>query len=267
MLATFTLRVPESKRLIAKAVKELPEVKKALQHHKIIVAGGTTNAYVAEELIGEGLRREYYTAGTINQGLPCVTDPEHRIEPLTLKAGQKQEQDWLDFLDSFGSEDVFIKGANAFDAQGVAGVLAAHPEGGTVGFSLGTLVARGAQLIIPVGLEKRIDSVQRASKMVGIEQIDYSLGRKVGLIPISNGKIITELESLEILTGVKAEQIAAGGIGDSAGAVTLVIEGEEEQVTKTMSLIKGLKGEPALEGNRRSCSICNDQCNRVLNIE
>ncbi|MCK8817937.1 hypothetical protein MWH28_11270 [Natroniella sulfidigena] len=267
MLATFTLTVPESKRLIAKAVKELPEVKKALKSHKIIVAGGTTNGYVAEELTGKKLRKEYYTAGTINQGLSCVTDPEQRVKPLTLEAGQAGEEDWLDLLDSFGSQDVFIKGANAFDDQGVAGVLAAHPEGGTVGFSLGTLVARGAQLIIPVGLEKRIDSVQRASKMVGIEQVDYSLGMKAGLIPISSGKIITELEALEVLTGVKAEQIAAGGVGGSTGAVTLAVEGSEEEVKETLALIKGLKGEPALKDNKRICNSCDDQCNRVLNIE
>ncbi|WP_408955044.1 hypothetical protein [Natroniella sp. ANB-PHB2] len=266
MLATFTLTVPESKRLIAKGVKELPEVKRALKQHKIIIAGGTTNGYIVEELTGKKLRKGYYTAGTINQGLPCVTDPEQRIEPLTLEAGQEQE-DWLKFLDSFGNQDVFIKGANAFDAQGVAGVLAANCEGGTVGSSLGILLARGSQLIIPVSLEKRINSVQQASKMVGIERIDYSLGMKVGLIPISNGKIVTELEALKILTGVKSEQIAAGGVGGSTGAITLAIEGEEEQIKETMSLIKEIKGEPALEDNKKDCNLCDEQCNRVLNIE
>jgi len=266
MLATFTLTVPESKRLIAKGVKALPEVKEAMEKHKIIVAGGTTNGYVAEELIEKELEKEYYTAGTVSQGLHCSTAPNKRIKSLTLEAGEGQDEDWLDFLGEFTSRDVFIKGANAFDNEGIAGVLAGHPEGGTIGAAIGTLIARGAYLIVPVGLEKRIESVKKASQLVGIDKIDYSYGMKAGLIPVTYGKIVTELEALNILTGVEVEQIAAGGIGESSGAVTLAVEGTEDEVVATMELIKEIKGEPKLEANKKACKDCPNHCNQIKEI-
>jgi hypothetical protein len=89
---------------------------------------------------------------------------------------------------------------------------------------------------------------------------------KVGLIPVTYGKIITELEALDLLTRVKAEQIAAGGIGNSNGAVTLVIEGERDQVLETMELIKDTKGEPKLEANKKACKDCPNQCNNIKKL-
>jgi len=46
-------------------------------------------------------------------------------------------------LKNFGPESVFIKGANAVDPEGNAGVFTAHPSGGTIGFAYGILSARG----------------------------------------------------------------------------------------------------------------------------
>ena len=42
----------ESKRLIARAVVAMTPVRRALENGRVIVAGGTTNAYVAEEILG-----------------------------------------------------------------------------------------------------------------------------------------------------------------------------------------------------------------------
>ena len=47
-----TLTVAESKRLIAKAVAQMPIVKNALENGMVIITKGTTNAYVAEEITG-----------------------------------------------------------------------------------------------------------------------------------------------------------------------------------------------------------------------
>ena len=48
--ALITLTPAESKRLIAKGVAAMPEVKKALETGIIIIARGTTNTYVVEEI-------------------------------------------------------------------------------------------------------------------------------------------------------------------------------------------------------------------------
>ena len=47
------LTVAESKRLIGKAVAQMPIVKNALANGMVIVIKGTTDAYVAEELTGK----------------------------------------------------------------------------------------------------------------------------------------------------------------------------------------------------------------------
>ncbi|HDN67541.1 MAG TPA: hypothetical protein ENF86_01135, partial [Firmicutes bacterium] len=57
------LTVAESKRLIAKGVKELEVVKRALRDGMVTVAMGTTNTYVAEELSGQRIAKFSYTTG------------------------------------------------------------------------------------------------------------------------------------------------------------------------------------------------------------
>src|SRR5688572_5431877 len=47
----FLITVPAGKRLIAKAVVSLEEIQKALESNTIVIVGGTTNGYVAEELL------------------------------------------------------------------------------------------------------------------------------------------------------------------------------------------------------------------------
>lgn len=56
MKAIISLTVPEGKRLIAKAVVHLPEVKRARETGKILLKGGTTVSAIAQELVGAPLR-------------------------------------------------------------------------------------------------------------------------------------------------------------------------------------------------------------------
>jgi hypothetical protein len=66
-----TLTPSESKRLIAKGVMKLEEVPRALKHGAIIISLGTTNAYVAEEILNavsesiECIDKQRYAAGVI----------------------------------------------------------------------------------------------------------------------------------------------------------------------------------------------------------
>ena len=236
----------ESKRLIAKAVAVLPEVQAALKKGRVVIAGGTTNAFVAEELLGVSLSKVHYTAGVISSGELGVTASEGRIQPYILVNGRMVDVRYQDIIREFEVGDVFIKGANAIDMYGNAGVIVAGDSGGTIGTVLPTLLARGAHLIMPVGLEKLVPSVIEASERCGIGRFKYATGVPVGLIPVVNGKVVTEIQALEILAGVISTHVASGGVGGSEGAVVLAIEGLEEEVAEAFELIRSIKGEPAL---------------------
>jgi hypothetical protein len=143
--------------------------------------------------------------------------------------------------------DVYIKGCNALNYKtGVAGILIGHSEGGTIGAVLGDIYGKRINLILPVGLEKNVyEDINRISRILQ-EDTEY-LRETPRLLPVT-GKIITEIEALEILTGVKALQIAGGGVGGAEGAVRLLIEGDRAEIEKAMKLVESIQGEPAFFG-------------------
>ena len=250
-----TLTPTESKRLIAKAVAALPEVKRALRQGTIVIGLGTTNARVAEELLGKKIEREKFVAGAVLPKGTCVVPRERRRGDIIIRGGKLIESKLNDVLPELTAGDVFIKGANALDASGAAGVLLASRRGGTVGSVLGTLMARGVNFIIPVGLEKFIPgSIQRVSKTTGIFRASYATGCPLGIMPVA-GKVITELEAFEILTGAKAITMGKGGIFGAEGSVTLFVQGTQKQLSKARKLVNGIKGEPStkVETNCRTC--------------
>lgn len=248
MRAIFTLTSSEGKRLIAKGVRHLPELGKALSQGKVIIAGGTTNAYVAEEILGQEVSKLYYSAGVITNGKTTVTPHDKRLAPFVIVKGEVVEEKWEDVLEHFGPDDVFIKGANAIDANGMAGVLLSHPQGGTIGKALGTLAARGSHLVVPVGLEKMIPSVAQAARNCGKMCFPHSLGLSVGMMPLVQGNVITELVALENLANVEAVALGAGGVGGSEGAVVIAVFGDADDVEHVFNVVKKIKGEPPVPG-------------------
>ena len=63
MKRQVVLTVSESKRLIAKGVAIMPEVRKATKEGMVVVATGTTNSYVLEELWGKKIDKRRYKIG------------------------------------------------------------------------------------------------------------------------------------------------------------------------------------------------------------
>jgi hypothetical protein len=245
MRAQVTLRSEESKRLIAKGVAELPSVKKAMADHTIVIVGGTTNGFVAEELSGEKIGRiTAYTIGIITDGVTTLSDEEGRIPPYVITKGKVRDRDyhWKDYMKEIKAGDVFIKGANALDHTGMVAVLASNNTGGTIGGVWGTLTQRNVEIVAPVGLEKLIPDVRDAVEFMKGKAIDEAMGDKVGLMPVIGATVVTEITALKLLYNVEARCIAAGGIGNTQGAVTLVMDGEEDDVKKAMALIRQIKG-------------------------
>ena len=244
--AMVVLNPSESRRLLAKATVATPEVQHALQHGTIIIGRGITNAYVTEELLGmtidpkAGLTVGMVCGGitTGNSGPPATT--RHVIRRGEVVEGADSKVEIL----SFGPDDVFIKGANAIDMDGNAGIFASSLVGGTIGMVWPVVTPRGACLLMPVGLEKLIPSVIAAARCTGIYHFKWSMGLPARLMPIELGQVITEIQALALLAGVKATHIGSGGVGGSEGAVVLSIEGDEEAVDKAFELVKSIKGEP-----------------------
>ena len=166
-----------------------------------------------------------------------------------LVNGAPVDREPADVLKEFEGGDVFIKGANAVDPEGNAGVIMANGMGGTIGGAIGVVMSRGAHLIVPVGLEKMVASIKAASQKAGIKRLKYPSGGTVGLMPIMGGTVVTEIEALRILTGVEATHMASGGIGGSEGSVVLIVEGPDKRVRAAFELWESIKGEPPVPGS------------------
>jgi len=166
--AVFTLKSAESRRLIAKAVAAMEEVKQAKEKAYIILAGGTTNGFVAQEILGDMEIKPYLaTVGTSTDGVLCVTKPDSRKPfPGVLYKGEPVDKSISDAFQDFHLETVVIKGANAVDPEGNVGVITAGFDGGTVPKIIGTVTSQGLTYITPVGLEKLVPSVKEAAKAV-----------------------------------------------------------------------------------------------------
>lgn len=266
MKAAFTLIPVESKRLIAKAVVQMEEIKIAKQEAYIILNGGTTNGYIAQELLGmKDLEPQKFTAGTNTHRLLCVTDADKRTPfPIILYKGERSAKTLPEALQDFHIESVLIKGANAVDSEGNVGVITSGFDGGTIGATYGTAFSQGMKYIFAVGLEKLVASVKEAAAWIGgAKTLDYTIGADFGIFCIPNGIVVTEIEALKILADVEAKHVASGGVGESAGAVVLVIKGEEANVRKAISIVESIKGEPALKGFKGTCETCPYNCKFV----
>jgi len=242
----FVLTPSESKRLIAKGVVAMPEVEAALKSGRLVLCTGSTNAYIAEEILGEPIQREEFITGRIVDGKLGGSGGPNRLATFVLDKGAKLDIPWQEALKDLTAGDVVIKGANAVDADGYAGILLGNPVGGTIGAVLGPVVALGAHLIVPVGLEKLIPSVLDAAEAYsGVRRVKHTLdGYPVGFMPLVNATVVTEIQALETLFSVGATQMAGGGIAGSEGSVVILVEGLEPDVKECMDFVASIKGEP-----------------------
>jgi hypothetical protein len=260
MQALFTLTSSESKRLLGKAVAALPEVQHAKAHGYLVVSRGSTNAFIIEELMNSKTDKERYVAGLIIKGVLCVLGTDLRSKPVTFHKGEVQAVEPGSVIDKLVPGDIFIKGANAVDPYGNVGVLMAGAGGGTMGQFYMALKAQGVETIYPVGLEKLIPSVEEAARYGGKMMLGRTIGCRVGMACVTDGRVITEIEAIESLFGLNAIHYASGGWGGAEGSVTLIVEGEDNDVGACLDLIEKIKGEPPLPATKSPCKTCGAPC-------
>jgi len=255
MLCQIILTPWESRRLIAKAVVQLPEVQHALQHGIVCVARGTTTSFIMDEIL-KNFQKENYVMGCVEPERLCLVQKENQLPEISFIKGEVKKITSAEIVKDMGSGDVFIKGANAVDCNFEAGILLGSSAGGTIGSVIGAIYAKGINLIIPVGLEKLIPyPVREASLYTGITRVDYSMGMPVGLFPV-RGKVVTEIQALQQF-GITAIPIASGGVNGAEGATILSIQGENDNVRKILELINEIKGEKPLRIPSGDCPKCD----------
>jgi hypothetical protein len=157
----FCVTVSMGKRIIGKALAAHPDIRAVLAKGTLVVLAGTTNGYVAEEILAsvgqaEGFSREGFRRGmTVAPGArPLKAELK---EDVILRDGEVVHgQTIYDIVDDLKTGDIVIKGANAFDPRGQPAVLIGHPQGGTVMALITAVIGRRVRLIVPVGLEKRV---------------------------------------------------------------------------------------------------------------
>jgi hypothetical protein len=240
------------KRLIAKATVECLSRNNDINKKTIVIIAGTTNGYVAEELLAiigqlEAFNRKRFFRGVTTPPAVKTTDTgrlpdesQFAGDVVIVNGSWERGKTIFDVVDSLKEGDVIIKGANSVDPdRKKAGILIGHPKGGTIIAALQTVIGKRVALVIPVGLEKRIaddiDDVARTLNRPG------SAGFR--LMPVS-GEIITEIEAIKILFGLDARLIAAGGIGGAEGSVWLCVEGAKEKEEQARAFLGKVAGEP-----------------------
>lgn len=252
-LRQFVISPAAGKRLIAKALAAHPVVLNALKYGTVVILAGTTNGYVVEEIfkalhISESFPRKYFVRGIILPPYAEVTS-EGRLKDeskfpgdvvLTRGVWQKGKTVY-DIVNDLKEGDVVLKGANALDLQRrQAAVLIGHPKAGTIGVTLPAIVGRRVNLIIPVGLEKRVN----ADLFALAEKINVPGAKGYRLLPVP-GQVFTEIEAIQLLTGATAELIAAGGVCGAEGSCLLAVTGTEAQEDAAERLLLSVASEPS----------------------
>jgi hypothetical protein len=280
MRAQVSLLPTESKKLIAKAVANMDEVKIALKEGIVVMHPSSSTLFLVEEILGKVPETEVWMCGAITPRAACgddavkvwmTTHPEARgkgspeafpFSWVIEKCKLSQEETLASLFTRMGPKDVYVKGVNAIDPQGKVGVLIGNQiEGGTIGRVIAAQKEKHFTIIYPVGLEKLIPiSIQEAAAAAKDRlNLSYSMGGRCSLL-ICEGKVVTELKAIKLLTGATATPIAAGGVDGAEGAITLVVTGEDNQVKKAIAYIEEVKGAKISRQFRQTdCTKCNDE--------
>jgi len=244
--AQIVLTVSESKRLIAKGVAKMPIVREALKNGIVIICKGTTNTYVAEEILGKKIAHGAYVLGRTypEKGGKRLRSVESIGEVVLVKGKHRDDLSLAEAVRMLKPGDVVIKGANALDYENkLAAVIVGSSSAGTTGKILPYVGARKAHLVIPVGLEKLV-----AGSPIDIVKKMREPTESLNDIPsmfLLTGHIVTELEALKLLADISAFQAAAGGVGGAEGSVRLICRGPRRKVQNALNLAEQIQGEPS----------------------
>ena len=248
----FLITPQAGKRLIARTLANHPAIIKVLKNGTLVIIAGTTNGYVAEEIlrthkISNDFSRKHFFRGITIPPTKTVT-AEGRLSDeskfpgdIVIRKGVWEKENTIaDVIDDLKEGDVILKGANALDLnRKQAAILIGHPKAGTIGLTLPVVVGRRVKLIIPVGLEKRVNGDLNSIA----EKLNAPGVGGYRLLPVP-GEVFTELEAMRALTGAEVDLIAAGGVCGAEGSCWIALNGSEEQEEFAEQIIASVADEP-----------------------
>lgn len=251
----FVMTPAAGKRLIGKAMVQHGSIRNALKKGTLVIVAGTTNGYVAEEILKERgqaktFRRDHFYRGIILPPDRPKSSSGRRYDEskfpgdvVIVKGMYQKGKTIFDVIDDLREGDVILKGANAVDLiQRRAAILIGAPKAGTIGAALPAVAGRRVRLILPVGLEKRvyenIDVLAAKMNAPGVQ------GPR--LMPVS-GEIFTELDAIALLTGASVSLVASGGVGGAEGSIWLAVSGKPAQEKAAETLLQSVVNEPAFD--------------------
>lgn len=244
VFAGINLTVSEGKRLIAKGIMAMPAVKDKLEKGMIIVTKGTTNTYIAEELLNKSVEHGSFVIGHFApEGQTPVNAEKKQMQEVVIKDGKVLDVGYDDALKMLEPGDIVMKGGNLLNySMKQAAVCIGAPNGGTT-YKLLPYVGEGkAELIIPIGLEKETT--------VNLEDLEKALNagnERLNSVPrlylFRTGMVFTEIEAIRQFADVKVFPYGVGGVAGREGGVSLVISGKETEVNKVLELVKAVQGE------------------------
>lgn len=251
----YVLTPAAGKRIIAKSLLHIPSIIDALQNKTVVIIAGTTNGYVAEELLNsigqaEGFSKQRFFRGVTlppkyETNATGRLNDESRFpgDVVIVKGKWEKGKTIIDVATDLQEGDLIIKGANAVNLDSMqAAIYIGHPTGGTISVALQAVIGRRIQLYLPVGLEKRISG--------DINKIAVKLNSPnangLRYLPVS-GNVITELQAINLISGAEAELVAGGGVCGAEGSCWIAVSGTEEQLNRADELLKFAGQEPNFE--------------------
>ena len=232
----------EGKRLIAKGLASDERVLKAAREHTLVIIGGTTNGYAAEEIL-KALGLGTFDRSGFFRGIfkgPQAAKLSSVVGDIMIRKGELITGRVIDDIEPELEEgDMILKGGNALylkDRQ--VGVVIGNARYGTLDHIGRAYFGRRVAVIAPIGLEKRVElPITELMKFVNAPDCT---GTRLALSP---GEPYTETDALSVC-GVRTILLSSGGVAGFEGSVLLVIEGTEDQIKAAEELIKSVKGEP-----------------------
>ncbi len=240
----ISLTPAAGKQLIALALAQNERLLNAAREHTLVIVAGTTNTCVAEavlEALGEsGFTGKHFFRGVVS-GQPVPADLPDMDGDVVIEKGR-----WIhgriiqEVAPGLKAGDMILKGANAVDLKtGEAAVLIGHPEGGTLTSILAAAIGRRVEVVVPVGVEKRVDGP--IGQLCSLCNDPQASGVRLAMAP---GKAYTEIDAIRELTGAQATLIAAGGICGYEGIAWFQCSGTDEQLEQVKQLWQQVKNTP-----------------------
>ena len=240
VMSGINLTVAEGKRLIAKGIANHPQVKERMKKGTIVITTGSTNTYVAEELINLTDPRGSFVIGYVTpKGKGSVNAGMDLTPDIVIIDGKRVDMKYEEALKKATPEDIVFKGGNMLNYEKKqAAVCIGSENGGPAGLVRETY----AHLIIPIGLEKETFGDLYAYEKLLENKPPRSSAPRVWVHP-EKSEIFTEIEAIKVMADVNIIPFASGGLAGREGGISLAVYGSKEEVQKALDFVATVQGE------------------------